>query len=85
MLHVLTHPDGNIWTVDVVESSGSHLLGMPASRSPKAGAPKVLPGSQARMVGGCAARDVAIGQNLRAVAPGQKLTPASLRCPAPGH
>jgi hypothetical protein len=26
---LVIHPDGNIWTVDVVESSGSHSLGMP--------------------------------------------------------
>ena len=32
MLHVLIHPDGSIWTVDVVESSGSLSLGMAASR-----------------------------------------------------
>ena len=29
LLHLLIHPDGNIWTVDVVESSGSHSLGTP--------------------------------------------------------
>jgi len=29
----LIHPDGNILTVVVVESLGSHSLGMPASRS----------------------------------------------------
>ena len=33
IFHLLIHPDGNIWMVDVVESSGSHSLGMPASRS----------------------------------------------------
>jgi len=27
--HLVIHPDGNIWTVDVVDSSGSHSLGMP--------------------------------------------------------
>ena len=32
-MHLLIHPDGDIWTVDVVESSGSHSLGMPAGRS----------------------------------------------------
>jgi outer membrane biosynthesis protein TonB len=33
-IHLVIHPwDGKIWTVDVVESSGSHSLGMPASRS----------------------------------------------------
>ena len=29
LLHLVIHPDGNIWTVDVVESSQSHSLGMP--------------------------------------------------------
>ena len=33
IFHLVIHPDGNIWMVDVVESSGSHSLGMPASRS----------------------------------------------------
>ena len=31
LLHLVIHPDGNIWMADVVESSGSHSLGMPAS------------------------------------------------------
>jgi len=28
ILQPVIHPDGNIWMVDVVESSGSHSLGM---------------------------------------------------------
>jgi hypothetical protein len=29
ILHLVIHPDGNIWMVDMVESSRSHSLGMP--------------------------------------------------------
>jgi hypothetical protein len=32
LLDLSIHPDGNIWTVDGMESSGSRSLGMPPSR-----------------------------------------------------
>jgi hypothetical protein len=44
------HPDGNIWMVDVVESSGSHSLGRPQFVRERFSV------VMARMVPSCAAR-----------------------------
>jgi hypothetical protein len=30
IFHLVIHPDGNIWMVEVVESSGPHSLGIPS-------------------------------------------------------